>query len=130
MNCKGCGTSLSTTYNFCPVCGEAAHLHRLDIKHILHEFVHAFVHADKGIFLLIKQLASEPGKSALSYVNGSRKKIFNPVSFLLIAGGLTFFLRDKLETAIPGSSKKVALYVAEFVHRYTTPIIILTVPVL
>jgi len=116
--------------HFCPSCGEIAHPHRLDLKHILHEFIHAFLHADKGIFLLVKQLAQEPGLTALSYVNGSRKKYFNPVSFLLIAGGLTFFLRHKLAIEVPAGSKKMTLYVAEFLHRYSTPIIVLTVPIL
>lgn len=130
MNCKGCGANLQTAFQFCPSCGEIAHPHRLDLRHILHEFIHAFLHADKGIFLLIKQLLYLPGQTALDYVNGSRKKYFNPVSFLLIAGGLSFFLRDKLEAGLPASSKKVAIYIAEFMHKFATPIIILTVPVL
>jgi Protein of unknown function (DUF3667) len=130
MNCKSCGASLEPAYRFCPACGELAYAHRLDIKHVIEEFIHAFVHADKGIFLLVKQLVVAPGKTALAYINGSRKKFFNPVSFLLIAGGISFFLRDKLETNMPAGSKKMAHLIGEFVHRYTTPIIILTVPVL
>ena len=130
MECKGCSGTLDSGMHFCPSCGEIAHPHRLDLKHIFHEFIHAFLHADKGIFLLVKQLAQEPGVTALSYVNGSRKKYFNPVSFLLIAGGLTFFLRHQLAVELPAGSKKMSFYIAEFMHRYSTAIIVLTVPVL
>jgi len=130
MECKGCGGTLDSGMHFCPSCGETAHPHRLDLKHILHEFIHAFLHADKGIFLLVKQLAQDPGLTALSYVNGSRKKYFNPVSFLLITGGLAFFLRYKLAVEVPAGSKKMTFFIAEFMHRYSTPIIVLTVPVL
>jgi hypothetical protein len=132
MNCKSCGNEIAPGYAFCPHCGETAHPHRLNLKHIIHEFIHAFIHADKGIFLLVKELAYRPGKAALAYTEGSRKKYFNPVSFLLIAGGLTFFLRLKLALITPKamSGKKIAFYIAEFLHQYTTPIIILTVPIL
>jgi Protein of unknown function (DUF3667) len=131
MNCKNCGAEIAGEYEFCPHCGEMAHAHRLNLKHIIHEFIHAFVHADKGIFLLVKELAYHPGKAALAYTEGIRKKYFNPVSFLLIAGGLTFFLRLKLSLITKSmGGKKMAFYITEFIHQYTTPIIILTVPVL
>jgi hypothetical protein len=130
MNCKTCGVSLSNQYLFCPDCGETAHPHRLNVKHVIHEFIHAFLHADKGIFLLIKVLALHPGKAALEYVEGSRKKYFNPVSFLLITGGITFFLRHKLGFMGTMGSKKLVFYMSEFLHQFTTPVIVLTIPLL
>jgi hypothetical protein len=130
MNCKGCGSALAAEYHFCPACGETSHPHRLDVKHVLHEFVHAFTHADKGIFLLVKELALYPGKAALEYSGGNRKKYFNPVSFLLIAGGITFFLRNKIGFTGTVGSKKLVFYMGEFLHLYTTPIIVLSIPLL
>ncbi len=130
MNCKTCGAALSDKFRFCPGCGETAHPHRLDMKHVLHEFVHGLLHADKGIFLLVKDLVQRPGKAALEYVQGSRKKYFNPVSFLLIAGGLTFFLRRKLAFTEGMGSQRLTHYVSEFLHQFTTPIIVLTIPLL
>ncbi len=130
MVCKGCGLVLQNNYIFCPHCGENAHPHKLNIKHIFHEFVHAFTHADKGIFLLVKSLAVKPGKAALDYVEGDRKKYFNPVNFLLITGGLAFFLRNKLGFTGNISSKKMALYVSQFLHQFTTPVVILSIPLL
>jgi hypothetical protein len=130
MDCKTCGAALPATAAFCQGCGELAHSHRLDIKHVLHESVHAFLHADKGIFLLIRELALRPGKSALAYVEGSRRKYLNPVTFLLITGGFSFFLRYKLGFKGVAASKKVIFYMGEFIHQYSTPIVILTIPLL
>ncbi len=121
---------MSDNYMFCPGCGENAKLHRLNMRHILHEFVHGLLHADKGILLLVKDLAQRPGKAALEYVQGSQKKYFNPVNFLLIAGGLTFFLRHKLKFAEGMGNQRINGYIGEFMHQYTTPIIILTIPLL
>ncbi len=130
MHCKNCDTSLNPEYSFCPGCAEPVHPHRLDLLHIVHEFIHAFLHADKGIFLLVKDLAYHPGRAARAYTNGIRKKYFNPVSFLLIAGGLAFFLRYKTGIIETVNSTKLAKYGGEFIHHYTTPIIILMIPVL
>ena len=130
MNCKHCGFSVSGDYQFCPGCGESVHTHRLDIKHVMHEFIHAFLHADKGIFLLVKELAIHPGEAALAYAGGNRKKYFNPVSFLLIAGGITFFIRYKLGFNATMGSKKLIYYTGEFIHQFSTPIIICVIPLL
>jgi Protein of unknown function (DUF3667) len=130
MNCKTCGDAIVKEYEFCPHCGEIVHAHRLNIKHVVHELIHGFIHADKGIFLLVKELAYRPGKAALEYTEGSRKKYFNPVSFLLIAGGLAFFLNSKLGVLKAIGSNKIASHVTEFYHQATTPIIILTIPLL
>jgi Protein of unknown function (DUF3667) len=130
MHCTTCGLELSSTAAFCEGCGEVAHPHRLDIKHVLHEFVHAFLHADKGIFLLVKELALQPGKSALAYTAGSRRKYLNPVTFLLITGGMGFFLRYKLGFRGVSASKKVIFFLGEFMHQFSTPIVILTIPLL
>ncbi|HEU5166336.1 MAG TPA: DUF3667 domain-containing protein [Chitinophagaceae bacterium] len=64
---------------------------------IFHDFLHALTHADKGIFLLFKYLTIQPGKIAREYVDGRRKKYFNPFSFLVLMVGVTFFLILKFE---------------------------------
>jgi hypothetical protein len=50
--------------------------------------VHAFTHADKSIFSLVRDLAIRPGVVASEYIAGKRKKYFNPFSFFLILMGL------------------------------------------
>jgi hypothetical protein len=122
---------MEESFTYCPQCGETAHAHRLSVGHIVHEFVHAFTHADKGIFLIVKQLFLHPGMPALEYVEGNRKKFFNPISFLLITGGINFFLRYRL-SIVPSNTAgtKLAYYATEFLHTYSTFIIVLSIPLL
>ena len=84
--CKNCGSPL--TGKFCQNCGQSAHIHKITVKHLLHEFFHALTHADKGFLFLMKELAVRPGLVALEYLDGKRKKYFNPLSFLVIASAI------------------------------------------
>ncbi|GEM_PF-4297466 len=80
-DCLNCGAAWQPGMNYCPQCGQKTDIHRLTFTHILHEFFHAFTHADKGIFHLLKGLATQPGTVAREYVEGKRKKYFNPFTF-------------------------------------------------
>lgn len=94
-NCKNCDHLLSETYQFCPSCGQTAHIHKFSIGHLLHEFFHAFTHADKGILLLLKGLATKPGIVLKEYIiEGKRKKYFNPFTFLLIVLGFSVLMNS------------------------------------
>jgi len=87
--CPNCSADLETTYQFCPQCGQNAHIHRFNLPHIFHEVFHAFTHADKGVLYLTRSLAIRPGVTAREYVlEGKRKTYFNPFTFLLLVLGL------------------------------------------
>ncbi|MDB5196692.1 MAG: hypothetical protein JWP88_1063 [Flaviaesturariibacter sp.] len=87
-NCPNCEATLQPAFDYCPACGQGTHLHRINGKHLAHELLHFFTHADKGIFLLIKELAVRPGVVAREYIAGRRKKYFNPLNFFFIVIGL------------------------------------------
>lgn len=113
-HCANCGTSFLPKQNFCSYCGQTAHTHRLNMPHLLHEAVHFFTHADKGIFYLIRQLAVRPGIVAREYVLGKRKKYFSPLNFFLIVVGLFLFVQTTLKpmqgsnmTALKESVRKI-----------------------
>lgn len=76
IECKNCGTAFEG--KFCPNCSQKAATHRLTLGHFIHETTHALTHTDKGILLLIKELFVRPGIVAREYVEGKRKKYFNP----------------------------------------------------
>ena len=84
--CQNCGHHYADA--FCSHCGQKT-AHRITLKHIGHDLVHAFTHADKGFFFLLKQLFIRPGVVAREYiVEGKRKKYFNPFQYLLIIGSI------------------------------------------
>jgi hypothetical protein len=91
-HCKNCEHLLSETHQFCPNCGQTAHIHKFSFGHLLHEFFHAFTHADKGIIHLVKGLATKPGKVVAEYLDGKRKSYFNPFTFFLLCAGFFVFM--------------------------------------
>jgi len=91
QNCPNCHTALQGKPNFCPNCSQKQPMHRITLGHFFHEVFHAFTHTDKGIFHLLKGLATKPGTVAREYVEGRRKKYFNPFTFFLIVMGLFVF---------------------------------------
>lgn len=110
--CKNCGHSFNG--NHCNNCGQKI-AHRLDTKHIAHEAVHVFTHADKGIFALIPMVLFRPGILALQYVQGKRKSYFNIFQYLVLVVGISVFIMSKthfmenmVETINPDISKASA----------------------
>ena len=93
MVCKNCNASFEG--KFCSNCGQPASIHRLTIRHFLHELFHAMTHADKGFLLLARELLIRPGYVAREYVDGKRKKYFNPLSFLVITAAISAFVTYK-----------------------------------
>lgn len=89
MTCKNCFVEFDS--RFCPSCGQKADVHRLSVGHVIHEGLHSITHADKGFLLLVKKLISKPGVVAREYVEGRRKSIFNPLTFLVITSALFFY---------------------------------------
>lgn len=92
MQCKNCLTVIATNYDFCPKCGQNAHLHRLSMHDVAHEVLHYFTHADKGLFHLLKALATKTGAVAREYCEGKRKSYFSPLNFFLIMITISFFV--------------------------------------
>lgn len=87
--CKNCSTSFEG--KFCPNCSQKADTHRLTLGHFAHETTHAVTHTDKGILLLIKAMFTRPGLVARDYMEGKRKRYFNPITFILIMMAVQVF---------------------------------------
>jgi hypothetical protein len=90
-NCQNCNSPLEPSQKFCGSCGQKTNTHRLTLGHFFHEFFHAFTHTDKGIFHLLFELMIRPGIVAREYIEGKRKKYFNPFTFFLIMMGIFVF---------------------------------------
>ena len=90
--CKNCDTAYSEKYNYCPNCSQKSKLHRLTFHDIVHEGIHYFTHADKGLFQLIRDLFVKRGLVAYEYIEGKRKKYFPPLNFFLIIVAIFVFV--------------------------------------
>ncbi len=87
-NCLNCNAPLSATQKFCSECGQKTALKRVNLHDVLHDAIHYFTHADKGIFTLLKSLVVQPGLVAKEYIEGKRKKHFPPLNFFLIVAAV------------------------------------------
>ncbi|MDB5251396.1 MAG: hypothetical protein JWP27_565 [Flaviaesturariibacter sp.] len=97
-SCANCAIALEPSYTFCPACGQKTAVHRLGIGHLAHEGLHFFTHADKGIVLLIRDLAIRPGRVARAYITGRRTAHYSPLSFFFLVLGIFVLTLSFLHT--------------------------------
>lgn len=71
--------------NFCPNCGERADVPKITFKSMFAEAFSTITNMDKGFLLNLKSLTLNPKELITSYLQGKRKGIFNPISFLIIS---------------------------------------------
>jgi hypothetical protein len=89
-DCLNCSAAWQPEMNYCPQCGQKTDIHRLTFTHILHEFFHAFTHADKGIFHLLNGLVAKPGTVEREMVEGKWKKVFQSLCLFPDTGPVVY----------------------------------------
>lgn len=77
-NCKN-----PNVEKYCPKCGQAAVLTRIDKHYISHEIEH-LAHVERGVIYTIVQLMLRPGATIRSYINENRSRHMKPVPFLIL----------------------------------------------
>lgn len=91
-NCLNCGKKLRDKY--CSHCGQKADTHRITFKNfIFHYVLDGTFHIEKRILYTAKHALIRPGKAALDYISGKRKRYSNIFLLILLTIGLLLFLR-------------------------------------
>lgn len=80
--CKNCGTEV--TLNYCPNCGEAAKLKRINGHYIMHEIEHV-VHFERGILYTIRELLIRPGENIRKFISDNRSRLVKPIIFIIVS---------------------------------------------
>ncbi len=94
QSCKNCGNHFKGI--FCNNCGQKFAVERFSFGHISSEVIHAFTHADKGFFSLLKKMLINPGLVAYEYiVEFKRKKYFNLFTFFVLITAVSAFIENK-----------------------------------
>ncbi len=93
--CKNCGAEI--TGKFCANCGQRSEIHDFTFSHIFHEVMHAFTHADKNFFVMVKGMIINPAKIAWEYIiEGKRQRYYNIFAFFLIITAVNAFVEISL----------------------------------
>ena len=136
ITCKNCGNTVLE--DFCPKCGQKAVIYRYTVKHIILDFFHVFTHVNSGILYLIKELFLHPGTVIKEYIEGKRKKYFNPFQYLVLSIAAVVFVTVKLDlgSLIMGNMQlqgsditEFQIQFTEFLYRYFNIFQFATIPV-
>jgi Protein of unknown function (DUF3667) len=119
---------LVAEWRFCPDCGQVASTPRLTLHEIGHETLHALWHVDRSALSLIRALAVRPGRVALEYVSGRRKRYYGPFAFLLVTVAVA--AAAIALTNFPAVTSDVPNGVANFLQHHVNLIFLLQVPLL
>jgi len=90
MECKNCAYEIDENEFYCQHCGGKIIRNRISLKLLLSEAAANIFGWDNKYFLTVRGLFVYPGKLLQQYIDGTRKRYMNPISFLLI--GLTLGL--------------------------------------
>jgi len=67
------------------------------MKSLLQELPHAIWHLEKGFLFNVIQLFKRPGYAVADYIEGKRKKFYNPISYLLILLAVMYLITHYLQ---------------------------------
>ncbi|MFZ4543903.1 MAG: DUF3667 domain-containing protein [Saprospiraceae bacterium] len=81
MNCKNC--NIEANSNYCPNCGQAVNLKRINGAYIIHEIEHV-LHFERGILFTIKELVTNPGQNIHKYLTENRSRLVKPIIFIIV----------------------------------------------
>ncbi|CAM1348637.1 DUF3667 domain-containing protein [Tenacibaculum crassostreae] len=88
MTCISCGKEHNE--NYCSNCGEKGNNAPINFTSFIKDSFSIITNMDKGFLFNIKALFNNPKIFITEYLNGKRKGIFNPISFLFIS--ITIYL--------------------------------------
>ena len=98
MNCKNCHTDIPERSGYCSRCGAKVIRNRLTMKNLISSFSRQFFDYDNKFLQTFINLFKKPEDVIGSYINGTRKKYVNVISYYAIAislAGIQLFVLNK-----------------------------------
>ena len=138
MNCKNCNTILENNNNYCFNCGAKIIKNRITIKALFKSFNENYLNFDNKFLKTFIALFSKPDDVIGSYINGTRKKYVNVISYFAIAitiSGIQIYVfshffpdLNNISSIITEAQQKNASTNLKFVRDYQSVIMMLYVP--
>ncbi|MDO1499888.1 DUF3667 domain-containing protein [Winogradskyella maritima] len=139
MKCKNCQKDIIEESDYCNYCGARVVRNRLTIGNLISHFSEEFLNYDNRFIQTFKNLFVKPEDVIRSYIDGTRKKYVNVISYFAIAitiSGLQLFLLQRFfpESLSFDSISQPGLEefnkgVFNFVREYQSLAMMLNVPI-
>ncbi len=98
MECKNCQESLSASDDYCKQCGAKVIRNRITLRNLIESFSEQFLNYDNKFLQTFIDLFKRPEDVIGSYIDGTRKKYVNVISYFAIAitiSGLQIYIINK-----------------------------------
>lgn len=138
MVCKNCKVALLEQNNYCPNCGGKVIRKRINFRNLLNDFGAQFLNYDNKFLQTFIALFTQPNDVIGSYIQGTRKKYVNVISYFAIAitlSGLQIFILNKffpevldLSTVTAKGTEDFSKKNLEFINEYQSLVMMLYVP--
>jgi len=95
MKCKNCNASLQTIDHYCSVCGAKVIRNRITFRNLFEHFTEHILNVDNSFVNTFILLFTTPEKVIGGYLDGTRKRYMNPLSYFAVAitlSGLMFLV--------------------------------------
>lgn len=139
MFCKNCERQLRTDFRFCPDCGAKIIRNRITLKNLWGDVVERVFNIDNTFLKTFGHLFSKPEVVIEGYIEGTRVRYINPISYLAIAITLSGFLIVILKNNVgaidfdvfgTGSSSIAQQKLASFTFDYQALLFVLYIPIM
>jgi len=87
-HCLNCDARLDPESRFCARCGQRTDTARLSFADIARDLMHSFVNVERGPVVFAWALLLRPGRVALEYVQGMRRRHYGPFATLAVLVGV------------------------------------------
>ena len=98
MECKNCKTHLIEESDYCHSCGGKVIRNRLTLRNLFEHFSETFFNYDNKVFQTFLALFKKPEEVIGTYIDGTRKKYVDVVSYFALAitlSGLQLFILNR-----------------------------------
>jgi Protein of unknown function (DUF3667) len=127
--CLNCHSPIQAQQAYCPDCGQATDMRRLDNRAIVDSLWQNFTGLDRGFLPLLRELLLRPGLTARAYLNGSRIRYMGPFAFLLLMVGIHTLIVQASDFIIIKTNYDSSI-VAQLIQKHFNLAILLQVPLL
>ncbi len=121
MICINCQSE--HTERYCPNCGQKSEIPEITFGSMFNAAFTTITNMDKGYLFNAKNLLLDPSKIVKDYIQGKRKNIFNPISFLIITVTLYLVAESFIDFSIAkinndGRAFEMGYETGKFIKEY------------